>query len=65
VHEVEYLGEQRGVRSLVPRQGLQQLPGAGHRERQHQPVSLGESQRPFGRLIRRALVTERTVGQPG
>ena len=65
MHEVEDVGEQRGVRGLVPRQGLQQLPGAGHLERQHQPVSLGESQRPFGGLIRRPLITELTVGQPG
>ena len=53
------------MRGLVPRQGLQQLAGASHRERQHQPVGLCESQGPFGRLICRALVTERTIGQPG
>jgi hypothetical protein len=38
---------------------------SGHRERQHQPVSPGESQRSFGGLIRRALSTRLTAGQPG
>ena len=57
--------QQRGVRGLVRRQRLQQLPGAGHRERQDQPVRLGEGQRAFGGLVRRALVAELTVGEPG
>ena len=34
-------------------------------ERQDGPVRLGEGQRAFGGLVRRALVTEFTVGQPG
>ena len=46
-------------------QRLQQPGRAGHRERQDQPVGLGESQRPFGGLVRRALVAELTMGEPG
>ena len=65
MQDVEDVGEQRGVRCLMPRQRLQQLPGARHRERQDQPVGLGQGQRPFGRLVRRTLVTELTVGEPG
>ena len=38
---------------------------AGHRERQDQPVGLGQGERAFGGLVRRALVTERTVGERG
>ena len=38
---------------------------ARHHERQDQPVRLGEGQRALGGLVRRALVTELTVGQPG
>jgi hypothetical protein len=45
---VAIFGEQRGVRGLVPRQGLEELPRSGHREREHEPVSFGESQGPFG-----------------
>ena len=40
-------------------------PGIRSSRTAHQPVSLGDSQGPFGRLIRRARVTERTAGQPG
>ena len=40
-------------------------PRARHRERQDQPVRLGEGERAFGGLVRRALVTELTVGEPG
>jgi hypothetical protein len=50
VQDVEDVGEQRGVRGLVPRQGLEQLPGACHHERQDQPVWLRQGQRPFGGL---------------
>ena len=49
----------------MPRQRLEQLGRAGHRERQDQPVGLGQGQRAFGRLVRRALVTELAVGEPG
>ena len=42
-----------------------QLRGTRHRERQHEPVSLGQGQRVFGRLVRRALVPQLPVGQPG
>jgi hypothetical protein len=65
VQDVEDVGEQRGVRCLMPRQRLQQLPGARHRERQDQPVRLSQGQRAFRSLVRRALVTELTVGEPG
>ena len=65
MQDVEDVGEQRGVRCLMPRQGLEQLAGARHRERQDQPVSLRQGQRPFSRLVRRALVTELTMGEPG
>ena len=65
MHDVEDVGEQRGVCCLVPRQGLQQLPGARRQERQDGPVRLGEGEGAFGGLVRRALVTELTVGQPG
>ena len=57
--------EQRGVRRLVRRQGLEQLPRERHRERQDQPVSLRQRQRALGRLVRRALITELAVGEPG
>jgi hypothetical protein len=33
--EIKDVGEQRGVRGPVPRQGLEQLPRAGYREREH------------------------------
>jgi hypothetical protein len=52
------------VRGLMPRQGLKQLPGTGHRERKHQPVGLGEGQRPFGRLVRRASSRRTTRLRP-
>ena len=39
--------------------------GARHRERQDQPVRLRQGQRAFGRLVRRALVTELAMGEPG
>jgi hypothetical protein len=65
VQDVEDIGEQRGVRPLVPGQRLQQLGRARHRERQDQPVRLRQGQRPLRRLVRRALVTEFPVGEPG
>jgi hypothetical protein len=65
VHEVEDVGEQRGVGCLVPRQRLQQLRRARHHERQHDPVLLGDSERVFGGPVRRALVAELAVGEPG
>jgi hypothetical protein len=65
VHDVEDIGEQRGVRGLMPRQRFEQLPGARHREGQDQPVGLGQGQGTFGGLVRRALVTELTMGEPG
>ena len=49
----------------MPRQGLEQLPGTRHRKRQDQPVGLRQGQRTLGRLVRRALVTEFTMGEPG
>ena len=63
--DVEDVGEQSGVRGLVPRQRFQQFPGAGDQEGQDGPVRLGEGQRAFGGLVRRALVTEFTLGEPG
>jgi glyoxylase-like metal-dependent hydrolase (beta-lactamase superfamily II) len=65
VQDVEDVGEQRGVRCLMPRQRLEQLAGARHRERQDQPVRLRQGQRPLGRLVRRTQVTELTMGEPG
>jgi hypothetical protein len=65
VHDVEDVGEQRSVCCLMPGQGLQQLPAARHRERQDQPVSLGETEGPFGGLVRCALVTELTISESG
>ena len=65
MQDVEDVGEQGGVRCLMPWQRLEELPGAGHRERQDQPVGLRQGQRPFRRLVGRALVTELTVGEPG
>jgi hypothetical protein len=52
------------VSRLIARQRLQQLPRARHHERQDQPVRLGEAERAFGCLVRRALVTEFAVGEP-
>ncbi len=65
MQDVEDAGEQRGVRCLMPGQRLEQLPGARHRERQDQPVRLRQGQCAFSRLVRRALVTEFTIGEPG
>ncbi len=65
MQDVEDVGEQRGVRCLMPGQRLEQLAGARHRERQDQPVRLRQGQRSFSRLVRRALVTELTMGEPG
>ena len=50
---------------LVRRQRLKQLSGTGHRERQDQPVRLGQGERALDRLACRALVPELTVGEPG
>ena len=65
MQDVEDVGEQRGVRCLMPRQGLEQLPGTRHRERQDQPVSLRQSEGVLDGLVGRALVTELTMGEPG
>jgi hypothetical protein len=65
VEDVQDVGEQRGVRGLVPGQRLEQAGRAGHRERQDQPVGLRQGQRAFGGLVRCALVTELTMSQPG
>src|SRR6516164_2811564 len=62
VYDVQDVGKERGVSCLVPRQGFQQLPRARYRERQDEPVGLGERQSAFGGLVRRVLVTELTVG---
>ena len=51
MQDVEDVGEQRGVRGLVPRQRLQQPGRAGHRERQDQPVRLSEAERMSGGLV--------------
>ena len=48
---------QRGVRGLMPRQGLQELPEAGHRERQDQPVRLGQGEGTLGGLARKTTTT--------
>jgi hypothetical protein len=60
----EDVGAERGLRGLVGRQLLEQIARAGHRERQDQPVSPGQGQRALGGLARRALITERAVGEP-
>src|SRR5580698_11094920 len=49
----------------MPWQGLEQLPGERHRERQDEPVSLRQGQCAFRGPVRRALVTEFTMGEPG
>jgi hypothetical protein len=38
---------------------------ARHGKRQDQPVRLGQGEGAFGSLVRRPLVAERTVGEPG
>ena len=65
MQHVEDVGAEGGVRGLMRRQRLEELARTGHRERQDQPVRLGQGQRPVGRLAGRALVAERTVGEPG
>jgi len=52
------LGERAAAQQccFMPRQHFEQLPGAGRRERQRQPVGLGQSQGPLGRVVRGALV---------
>jgi hypothetical protein len=50
---------------LVPRHVLEQLPGVRHQERQDGPVRLGEGECALGGLVRRLLVTEFPVGEPG
>ncbi len=62
---VEDVGEQCGVRCLMLRQSLEQWLRARHRERQDEPVRFGEGECAVGGLVRRALVTELTVGEPG
>jgi hypothetical protein len=61
--DVEDVGDQRGVRRPCG-QGLEQFPGAGHRERQDQPVRLGEVQRLLDTAARaRALVAQVAAGE--
>ncbi len=47
----------------MPRQSLEQLPRTGHRERQDHPLRLGEGERAFRGLARRAPVTKLIVRQ--
>ena len=49
----------------MPGQRLQQLFCARHHERQDQSVRLGETERVFGSLVRRPLVTKVAVGEAG
>jgi hypothetical protein len=51
VQDVEDVGEQRGVRRLVPGRRLQQPGRAGHRERRDQPVRLSEAERMSGGVV--------------
>jgi len=64
VHEVEDVGEQRGVRCLMLRQRLQQFRRARHHERQEQPVLLGESECMLGGPVRRTLVASWRYASP-
>jgi hypothetical protein len=56
VDGVEDVGDQRGVRRPLRRQGRQQMPRAGNCERQDQPVRFGQVQRLLDGCPRRALV---------
>jgi hypothetical protein len=47
----------------APRQRFEELPCAGHREWQDQPVRLGEVQRLFGCLLGRVLITQVAAGE--
>ena len=51
------------MRRFPCRQGLHQLPCAGHRERQDQPVRLGEAERALDSRARRTLVTQLAAGE--
>ncbi len=56
--DVDDVAQQRRVRCLVPRRGLEQFNGTGHRERQHEAVGLRQCQRAFCGGERGALVAE-------
>jgi len=63
VEDVEDVGEQRGVRGLVPGQRPPAALPSWSSRTQHHPVRLRQGQRVLGRLVRRALVTVFTIGQ--
>jgi hypothetical protein len=51
------------MRCLMPRQGLEQLLRAFHRERQDELIRLADGECVLGGMVRRVLVTELTTGE--
>src|SRR2546421_455711 len=63
VDGVEDFGDQCGVRRPLRWQGREQLPRAGHREWQDQPVRFGQVKRLLDGCPRRALVAQVLAGE--